>query len=103
MPNKPYYYILLDPDKKDRCKVGITKNPKQRLSSYRTANPDCYYDVVYMIPDSNHHEKEILSLLKDVCIVKSEYIHGVVSVVRNIIEGYFDDCKLDWCVVKSPY
>lgn len=90
-----YYYILVDPDKKNRCKIGITINPDQRLRAYRTANPDCYFLKVYTIPHKDH-EKEILRLLKNVFTVRSEYIHGSPKFIQNIIEGYFDDNDIDY-------
>lgn len=85
-----YYYIMIDPDKSHRCKVGITKDPKQRLRAYRTSNPAVYFSVVYKIPCSLH-ERKLLDLLRDVCVVRSEYIHYDPSLVQNIVEGYFTD------------
>lgn len=90
-----YFYILIDPDKTNKCKVGITINPDQRLKPYRTANPDCYFKKVYTIPDKIH-EKRILSLLKDVFTVRSEYVHGSPNIVQNIIEGYFTDNEISY-------
>ena len=90
-----YLYIMVDPDKEHKCKVGITKNPQQRIKPYRTSNPDCFFKVVYTIPHKRH-EKEILNLLKMACTVKSEYIHGSPNIVQNIIEGYFDDHDIDY-------
>lgn len=88
-------YILIDPDKNNRCKVGITKNPNQRVKAYRTANPDCYFSEVYEIPHKLH-EKRILDLLKDVFNVRSEYVHGSPRLVKNIIEGYFEDNEIEY-------
>jgi hypothetical protein len=88
-----YLYIMVDPDKKDRCKVGITKNVFSRLTSYRTANPDCAFFKVYNIPAA-HHEKRILDLLKDVGTVRSEYVHLNPEFVAKVIEGYLKDCDL---------
>ena len=89
------YYILIDPDKSNRCKLGITKNPAQRLRAYRTANPDCYFQKIYDIPDIIH-EKRILNIMKDVFTVRSEYIHGSPRIIQNIIEGYFDDNDIEY-------
>lgn len=88
--NKLFYYILIDPDKPNRCKLGITRNPKQRLKSYRTANPQCSFLKVYELDDKKH-EKKILDLLKDCFRVDREYIHADPRLVKNIIEGYFLD------------
>ncbi|UOK16772.1 hypothetical protein [Vibrio phage phiKT1024] len=90
-----YLYILVDPDKTSRCKVGITKNPDQRIKAYKTANPECYFSVVYIIPD-RVHEKKVLSLLKEIFTVKSEYVHSSPKIVQNIIEGYLDDNEIDY-------
>lgn len=90
-----FLYILVDPDKTNKCKIGITKNLKQRIKPYRTANPDCYFKVSYVIPDKSH-EKRIIDLLKDVFQVRSEYIHGSPKIVQNIIEGYFDDHEIEY-------
>lgn len=83
-----FYYILVDPDKPNRCKLGITKNPKQRLKSYQTANPQCFFESVYTIPDKIH-EKKLLDILNDCFRVNREYVHANPSIVKNIIEGYF--------------
>lgn len=85
-----FYYILVDPDKPNRCKLGITKNPKQRLKAYRTANPQCSFLKVYTIPDKLY-EKKILDILKDCFKVQREYVYASPSIVKNIIEGYFLD------------
>jgi len=81
---------MVDPDKPKKCKVGITKNPPQRLRAYRTAAPSCYFQHVYKDIEVIH-EKRILNLLKDVAKVQSEYIHFYPELVQNIIEAYFDD------------
>jgi hypothetical protein len=90
------YYIMVDPDKPNKCKLGITKDPHNRIRSYRTANPNCYFLVVYTIPDKIH-EKKILDLLKDRFRVQSEYVHCHPNLVKNIVECYLNDnnIKLD--------
>lgn len=93
--NSVFYYILVDPDKIGRCKIGITKNPDERIRSYRTANPDCYFKKIYSIPDKIH-EKRILSLLKNVFTVRSEYVYCSPNIAQNIIEGYFDDNDIQY-------
>jgi len=89
--NEPvFYYIMVDPDKATKCKVGITKNPKQRLKAYKTAAPSCFFRKVYdNIP--KYHERNILNVLKEVARVQSEYIHFAPWLVQNIVEAYFDD------------
>lgn len=84
------YYIMVDPDKPYKCKVGITKNPKQRIKAYRTASPQCIFLIVYSNIEP-FHEKKILDLLKDVARVDREYVHYHPSLVKNIIDGYFMD------------
>lgn len=85
-----YYYILVDPDKPNRTKLGITKDPRQRIRAYRTAAPNCYYLETYKLPHKRH-ERKILELLKEVARVQSEYVHCNPSIVRNIVECYFED------------
>lgn len=89
------YYILVDPDKPERCKIGITKNPDQRIRAYRTANPDCYFLEVYELPHKSH-EKRILDMLRGVFTVRSEYIHGNPKTIQSMIECYFDECGIDY-------
>jgi len=85
-----YYYIMVDPDKPHRCKLGITGNPSSRLRAYKTANPSCYFLKTYSIPD-RLHESRILSIIKDRFTVRSEYVHCNPQLVQNIVEGYFVD------------
>jgi len=85
-----YYYILLDPDKPNKCKVGITKNLEQRLRSYRTANPNCTFYATYNLPHKIH-EKKILDILKEGFVVRSEYIHCNPQIVNNIVSSYFNE------------
>ena len=91
---KTNYYILVDPDKPNKCKLGITKNPDQRLRAYRTAAPSCYFLKVYPNFDKVH-EKKILDLLKDIAKVRSEYVHFNPSLVQNIVESYMTDHDMD--------
>ena len=85
-----YYYILIDPDKPRKTKVGITKNPNRRIKSYRTSAPGCFFKKIYEIPDKIH-EKKILNELRAVFRVQSEYVHCHPDLVQNIIESYLDD------------
>jgi len=89
------YYLLVDPDKPTKCKVGITKDPNQRIKAYRTAAPQCYFQVVYDNVD-RHHEKRILDQLRDVARVDSEFVHYHPQLVQNIVEGYFIDNNIDF-------
>ena len=81
---------MVDPDKPTKCKVGITKDPSQRIKAYKTAAPQCYFLEVYQNIET-YHEKKILAILKDVAKVHSEYIHCEPRLVKNIVEGYFMD------------
>jgi hypothetical protein len=81
---------MVDPDKPNKVKVGVTIDPKQRISAYRTANPQCYFYAKYSNIDKKH-EKRILDLFKDMFRVDREYIHCNPSIAKNIIEGYFTD------------
>ena len=86
-----FYYLMVDPDKKNKCKFGITKNPEQRIKPYRTANPQCYFSKVWEI-DGALQESEILKLLKDAkFIVHREYVHAPAALVETIINNYFID------------
>lgn len=90
------YYIMVDPDKPNKCKIGISKDTTQRIKAYRTAAPNCYMLNVYDIPNAKLHEKKILNLLKEQFRVQSEYVHCHPSIVSNIVEGYFDDCGIPY-------
>lgn len=90
-----YYYIMVDPDKHNHCKVGITKDPNQRIRAYRTSNPEIYFSKIYKLPH-RIHERKILDLFKDICKVRSEYIHCCPTIAQNIIEGYFTDHNIDY-------
>ncbi len=87
-----YYYIMVDPDKPNRCKVGITTNILGRLRSYRTAAPNCRFAKVYTLP-AKYHEKRILDLLRDITTVQSEYVHSNVEIVSRVVEGYLKDIE----------
>ena len=85
-----WFYILVDPDKDGVYKVGITTNPKQRLKSYRTAAPQCFFHALYSIPDRKH-EKRIFYELSGAFKMDSETVKGPLSIIQNIIEGYLRD------------
>jgi len=90
-----WYYLLVDPDKPKKCKLGITINPKQRLRAYRTAAPSCYFKKLY--PNFNRvHERPILDVMRDVAMVQSEYVHFHPDLVQNIVEAYFDDNNITY-------
>jgi len=90
-----YYYILIDPEKKHLCKLGISKSPKQRIKAYRTAAPDCYFEKIYVLPHKIH-EKKILEIIKERFTVKSEVVYAHPKLVQNIIEGYFIDNSIEF-------
>jgi hypothetical protein len=81
---------MVDPDKPTKCKVGITKDPSQRIKAYKTAAPQCYFLEVYQDIET-YHEKRILSILKEISKVQSEYVHLNPKIVQNIVESYFVD------------
>ena len=83
-------YIMVDPDKANKCKIGITKNPKQRLTTYRTASPQCFFYSTFPIP-AKKHEKQIIDIIREAFRVDREYIHCNPSIVKNIVEGYLND------------
>ena len=88
--NKLYLYVMVDPDKETKCKVGISKDPNRRLREYRTASPQCYMKHITEIPHRKH-EKRILEELKGTAKVDREYVHLHPSIVVNIIDGYMLD------------
>ena len=90
-----YYYLLVDPDKPTKCKVGVTKDPKQRIRAYKTAAPQCFFHKVYNDID-RQHEKRILEELRGHARVDSEYVHCHPHMVQNIVEGYFLDHDIDF-------
>lgn len=86
------YYIMVDPDKPNKCKVGITTDPAGRLRSYRTASPQCSYHALYRnVDNTRQHEKNILNILREGFSVDREYVHCPPSIVQNIVEAYFTD------------
>lgn len=86
---------MVDPDKPNKCKLGITQDPTQRIKAYRTAAPQSFFFKVYESFDKRH-EKRILSLLKEIVTVDREYVHCSPSFAQNIIEGYFDDNNIPY-------
>ena len=89
-----FYYILVDPDSPGRCKLGVTKNPDQRIKAYRTGSPNCHYLVVYDGVDKKH-ERRILDMLRDILTVRGEVVYGSPSMIQNHVEGYFTDNEID--------
>ena len=85
-----YYYIMFDPDKASKCKVGITKNVEQRLRAYRTACPQCSFYKTWDLPDKRH-EMIILDIIKDMFYVDREYVHCNPQIISNVVESYFED------------
>ena len=83
-------YIMVDPDKPNRCKVGITKNPDQRIRPYRTANPKCYFLKLWDVPH-RVYEKQVLEEISHGFTVDREYVYCPPTLVQNIIEGFLVD------------
>jgi hypothetical protein len=91
-----FYYILVDPDKENKTKLGITKNPQQRIKAYRTAAPSCYFKKIYKIPHKSH-EKRILEEIRSAGFsVHSEYVHAHSDLIQNIVESYLDDKNIQY-------
>jgi hypothetical protein len=90
-----YYYIMVDPDKPDKCKLGITQDPRNRMRAYKTAAPNAYFLQTYVIPD-RIHERRILETIRKVARVQSEYVHCAPSFVRNVVESYFMDNNIQY-------
>jgi hypothetical protein len=83
-------YVMVDPDKKEGCKVGVSNDPARRLKTYRTSAPGAKMLKVWDVP-SRDHERAIIDLLKDVFRVRSEWVYGNPGLVANIIDGYMAD------------
>lgn len=90
-----YYYIMLDPDKPNMCKLGITSNPEQRLRNYKTAAPRCTFVKIYNIPEKRH-ERKILDIFKDIVSVQREVVHCSPDFAQRIIEGYLTDNNIEY-------
>lgn len=89
---------MFDPDKVYSCKLGITKNPNQRIKPYRTSNPNCYFYKIYKLQSDRSivkkYERELLATFQTIFTVRSEYIKASPKMVSNIIESYFDDLEI---------
>lgn len=90
-----YYYIMVDPDKPNKCKLGITQDPPGRMRAYKTAAPNAYFLQTYVIPDRSH-ERRILETIKKVARVQSEYVHCAPAFVKNVVESYFLDNDISY-------
>ena len=89
-----YFYILVDPDRPNVHKVGITKNPQSRIRSYRTSAPSAYFHKIYKIPKTENikkHEKEILYHLSGAFKTRAEVVSGPLKIIENIIDDYWID------------
>jgi hypothetical protein len=86
-------YVMVDPDKKHGCKVGVTKNEHQRIKAFKTSSPNAKMLKVWDVP-SREHERQIHDLLRDVFTSKGEWFYGHPSLVVNIIDGYLIDNDL---------
>jgi hypothetical protein len=86
---------MVDPDKPQKCKLGITTDPSSRIKAYKTAAPNCYFLHTYSIPH-RMHEKRILEIVRKVAKVQSEYVHCSPSLIKNIVESYFLDNDIDY-------
>lgn len=85
-----YIYILDDPDKKNKCKIGVTKNPKQRLRTFRVAAPNCNFYKLYTVPE-RRHEKNILSIFKDITTVHNELVSCSPEFATRVVDSYIGD------------
>ena len=71
-----YVYIIMDTGYKNRCKIGITKNPKQRLSNLQTGNSN-KLEIIFVLKvdpsiKSSAVESEIHKYFKE----KNLWVHG---------------------------
>jgi len=92
-----YYYVLLDPDKPYQSKVGITKDPKQRLRAYKTQCPRCTMHKTWKIP-TKVIERDLLNLFKEAhFIVEREVVFTSALMIERIVDGYIVDHDLEVC------
>ena len=71
-----YVYIIKDTGYKNRCKIGISKNPKQRLRNLQTGNSN-KLDLIFLLQvnpniKSSAVESEIHKYFKE----KNLWVHG---------------------------
>ena len=71
-----YVYIIKDTGYQNRCKIGISKNPKQRLRNLQTGNSN-KLDLIFLLQvnpniKSSAVESEIHKYFKE----KNLWVHG---------------------------
>jgi len=89
-----YYYIIKI--RESLIKVGITKNPEQRLKAYRTADPSLDFYKVYELPMDKREilkkEKTILSELRRWYTCRSETIESDnPRAIEMIVDGLLNE------------
>lgn len=87
-----YVYVLADDERPSRCKVGVTQNPHQRLKSHRSTTPRVFFYSLYEVP-TRAFERKVISHLKDIFTVHSEYVTANPEIVSRIIEGLLEDVQ----------
>lgn len=87
---KLYFYVLTNPDVVSKCKIGITTNPESRLRSYRTANPQCSYELLTEI-ENRKFEKDFLFNIKAQFRVDREYVWCSPKVISSIASSMLND------------
>lgn len=71
-----YIYVIVNENFPGFCKIGVTKNIKNRLRTYQTSSPFRNYKVIHYIehPDCYLAEKNIQQNLKNFALsVKKEW------------------------------
>ena len=72
---KGYVYFVLDPVS-NRIKIGHTVNPRTRLSTIRTSNPQARMIMHYQCKDRKAEEKMYHQRFADLQILKSEWFRN---------------------------
>ena len=80
--------MYIGTDREDRSVVGITKNINERISSYKTHNPD--FEIKYVIPCKDYVLTE-----KIVKVIMRKYT------VNNSTEWF--DCSCDHLKIKKKF
>lgn len=86
---RKYVYIISHPNFPKRFKVGIASNPKSRLNSYRTSDPDRQYKEEYKI--LTPHYKALEKHIHTVRDNNYEWVYGPVEEIKRDMKIFLQD------------
>ncbi|MBE8232937.1 MAG: hypothetical protein HAW67_04320 [Endozoicomonadaceae bacterium] len=83
---KKFVYIISNKSYPDNYKVGIAKDPLQRLNHYQTADPDRGYNIEYLMetPDFRELEKHIHRNFDN----KLEWVSADISDIKKEMQNF---------------